>query len=52
MSRRIHFAVITLIILLVSGLVTILINRVRNAASLVQCGNNLRQIGIAFAALP
>lgn len=48
MSRRIHFAVITLIILLVSGLVTILINRVRNAASLVQCGNNLKQIGIAF----
>lgn len=48
MRRRINFAVICLLVLLVGGLVIVSISRVRNAASLVQCRNNLRQIGLAL----
>ena len=45
MSRRAEVVVVVLILLVVGGLVTVFVNKVRDAAGRIQCQNNLKQLG-------
>ena len=48
MRRRVQVAVVLFLVLLVSGVGIIAINRVRHAANRMECSSNLKQIGIAL----